>query len=134
MLFATLDMFAEQFVVGWYGLTAVEAMSCGLPVLAYLRSDLRALYDRTSFSASCPIVCATPESLVEQLDELFHDAQRRRSLGIAGRDYVQRYHSTDALAGFFTELMERLARPKDHRTAVRWTNTHIAPRERSRSA
>ncbi len=107
-IFASLDIFAEQFIVGWYGLTAVEAMSCGLPVLAYLREDLKSFYDARSFSAECPIVNTTTIDLADQLRALAADEPRRRELGRSGREYVERYHSAVALQTFVALLLREV--------------------------
>ena len=95
---AGADIVADQFVIGWYGLQAVEAMSLGKPVLAYLRADLQALYSEHSYATECPIVPTPPGSIESVLESLVVDVERRRELGVRGRRFVERYHSV-AYAG-----------------------------------
>lgn len=92
-----IDVFAEQFIIGWYGLSAVEAMSCGVPVMAYLRPDLKALYDNTAGTVKCPVVNCAPGDLVVELRRLITDPDLRRDLGVRGRTYAIESHSTAAL-------------------------------------
>ena len=66
-LVAGADVVAEQFVSGWYGPLAVEAMSMEKPVLSYLRDDLRELYVLFSFAEDCPVVSAAPEEIESEL-------------------------------------------------------------------
>jgi hypothetical protein len=87
------DIVLDQFVGGWYGMLAVEAMATGKPVLAYLRPDL--LHCQCS---EVPIVNTTPEALRDTLCDLIHDGERRRALGQAGRAFVERRHECGSVA------------------------------------
>jgi hypothetical protein len=59
----------------------------------------------------CPIVDADPDTLADKLRELVLDPARRRELGRRGPEYVQRYHSLEAvgatLDGIHRELWAR---------------------------
>ena len=88
-LIAEADVIAEQFVSGWYGTLAVEAMSMQKPVLSYLRDDLRELYVLFSFAEDCPVVSAAPEEVEGELRGLATDPARRAELGKRGREYVR---------------------------------------------
>lgn len=94
---AAADIVADQFIVGWYALFAIEAMAMGKPVLCYLRPDLLELYTLFSFAAECPLVNTPALEIKERLRELIHDAARRRELGAAGRRYVENHHSLGAV-------------------------------------
>ncbi len=84
---------AEQFIGGFHGYTALEAMAMGKPVVAYIRdpADLIAPGD-------CPIVSADPDSLYDVLTSLLRDPEKLHDLGRRGRDYVRRYYSVEAFA------------------------------------
>jgi Glycosyl transferases group 1 len=107
-LIAESDVVAEQFVSGWYGPLAVEAMSMEKPVLSYLRDDLRELYVLFSFAEGCPVVSAAPEEVEDKLRELASDRERREDLGRRGREYVRDHHSLEAAAATLDEMFKTL--------------------------
>jgi hypothetical protein len=93
---AECDIVADQFLAG-YAMFAIEGMAMGKPVLANLDSipdELR----RTAVMGDCPIVDTDPERLRDDLRSLVVDEARRDELGRAGREFVTRYHSYDAVA------------------------------------
>lgn len=105
---AEADIVADQFVIGWYALFAIEGMSMEKPVLAFLRPDLHELFSLHSFAAECPIVDTPPGAIKERLRELVLDSARRRELGVRGRDYVTRHHSLEAVGAWLAELYRGL--------------------------
>jgi glycosyltransferase involved in cell wall biosynthesis len=115
---AEADIVADQFIVGWYALFAIEAMAMGKPVLCYLRPDLVELYTLYSFAAECPLVNTPALEIKERLRELVHDADRRRALGASGRRYVEDHHSLEAvgamLDGIYRELWDPLPTTSEH--------------------
>ena len=102
------DIVAEQFILG-YGLTAIEGMSLGKPVLSNL-SDPR-YYDRfrsaTRFG-ECPIVSTTEADLTDTLRRLARDPELRRRIGAASRRYALQEHSYDAMARLWTAVYDRV--------------------------
>jgi hypothetical protein len=104
------DVVAEQFVTGWYGQLAVEAMSMEKPVLSYLRPDLRELYTLFSYAGDCPIVGTAPGEVKEKLRVLAADADSRAELGRRGRQYVREHHSLAAYAAMLDEIFKTLSR------------------------
>lgn len=64
-LMAGADMFLDQFVLGDFGVAALEAMALGKPVVCYIKPSLAAEYP-----ADLPIVKATRETLTETLRQL----------------------------------------------------------------
>jgi glycosyltransferase involved in cell wall biosynthesis len=98
---AEADIVADQFIVGWYALFAIEAMATAKPVLCYLRPDLVELYTLYSFAGECPLVNTPALEIKERLRELIHDPARRRELGLAGRRYVEDHHSLEAVGEMF---------------------------------
>lgn len=101
---AEADIVADQFIVGWYALFAIEAMAMAKPVLCYLRPDLLELYTLYSFAGECPLVDTPALDIKERLRELIHDASRRRELGLAGRRYVEDHHSFEAVGATLDEI------------------------------
>ncbi len=94
------DIVADQFLIGWHGYTALEAMACGKVVLCYIRDPSMLLGPQ-----ECPIVSANPDNLQRVLADLsVLDPSRLREMGLAGRRYVERYYSPDAVAVRLAQL------------------------------
>jgi hypothetical protein len=89
------DIVAEQFI-GGYAMSAIEGMSAGKPVLSHLSwqgEDIRTIMRLEE----CPIVDTSADQIKEKLRLLAEDPQLRHRLGEAGRQYVLKYHSYDAV-------------------------------------
>jgi glycosyltransferase involved in cell wall biosynthesis len=111
---AEVDVFADQFILTGYGLAAVEAMSCGLPVMCNLEDEyVMRIFRLYSFFGECPIVSAPPELLVNRLRLLVTRPDLRRELGEAGRRYVERYHSEATAQFLFGSIYRKLLDGED---------------------
>lgn len=88
------DVVADQFLIGAYALLAIEAMSLGKPVVCYLNPRFEEVHPEWR---DCPIVSATPDTLVRELRRLVLDPDLRRELGARGPAYVDRYHSLESV-------------------------------------
>lgn len=90
----TVDILAEQFVLQFYGLSGIEGLAAGLPVIANLSmDDYLQVLRRFSYLNECPIVAASVEMLTDVLRRLVTDPALRANLGRAGRQYAEKYHS-----------------------------------------
>lgn len=108
------DILAEQFVATGYAFNGIEGMASGLPVLANLHAEFYTrLFRRYSFLDECPILSTTPESLVDNLRLLVTDPQLRRTLGLAGRAYAEKYHSYAAAQYLFGAIYRKLFGKED---------------------
>ena len=96
------DIVADQFLIGWHGNFAVEAMALGKPVIAYIRKP----EDYLPKGIECPIVSANPDSLKHSLIMLIENPQLRYDLGVRGRRYVEQVFSLEQVG----ERMDRLYR------------------------
>jgi glycosyltransferase involved in cell wall biosynthesis len=112
---ARADIVGEQFI-GGYGLTAVEAMSIGRPVISNL-SWLGPEFWEGTCLRECPIVNASTDTLESALRRLAGDASLRDDLGEAGRQYVLKYHSTEAVGRIWAAILRHL-----------WLREPIAPK------
>src|SRR5437763_1275655 len=82
------DIMAEQLIATGYGLSAIEGMATGLPVLANLEHEAYTrIYRRYAFLNECPIVSTSPETIKRNLKVLVTSPELRRQLGQAGRQY-----------------------------------------------
>ncbi len=102
------DVIAEQFILG-YGLTAIEGMSLGKPVISNLTDEryYAVFRERTRFD-QCPIVSSTAEALKETIRRLVVDPSLRSHVGAAGREYVLREHSYLAMARLWEAIYQRV--------------------------
>ena len=83
------DIFLDQFIIGEYGLAAVEAMAMGKPVVSYIRPEIQNL-----MPDDFPIVNTALNNLSETIKNLIDDAQLRNILGHKSREYVESYHDS----------------------------------------
>lgn len=98
-LFDKADLVADQFIGGAYGYTALEAMAMGKPVISFVRGP-----ELVEASAECPLINATPDTLEETLRWCLANRSALSAIGAAGRRYVERWHSVEAVAARFGQL------------------------------
>lgn len=105
-LLQSCDIVAEQFIHG-YALAAMEAMALGKPVLSNLSDPYYYEVHRLHTGLDeCPIVSTTVEELPAHLRRLALEPELRAELGLAGRQYVLRHHSYEAV-GRMWEMVYR---------------------------
>lgn len=103
------DILAEQFIITGYALSALEGMATGLPVLSNLENEeYTRVFRRYSYLNECPILSTTPETLKENLRILVTHPDLRKELGLAGRKYVEKYHSYSTAKYLFGNIYEKL--------------------------
>ena len=98
-LYVDADVVADQFIIGAFGIFALEGMALGKPVLTYLDEPhlQRPVY-------SHPLVNTTPENMLAVLAVLHAVPELRRRIGNASRASVVCYQSFDALAQVWTRV------------------------------
>lgn len=102
-----VDILVDQVICTGHGLNALEGMASGLPVVSNLEDAAYILpFRRWTYFAECPLVSAAPETLVEVLARLVTHPEWRHEIGIAGREYVEKYHGLDAAAYLYGEVIE----------------------------
>jgi hypothetical protein len=106
-LYKQADIAADQFLIGWHGNFAVEAMALGKPVIAYLRKPEAYLPRGTD----CPIVSANPDTLKSALVRLIENPTLRVELGIRGRRYVEQVFSLEQVGARMDRLYRGLWNP-----------------------
>jgi glycosyltransferase involved in cell wall biosynthesis len=92
-LFGTSHLIADQFIAGFHGYTALEAMALARPVLCFLRND-----DMMIDPATCPIINVRPEEVYDALKKCLEGEVDLERLGKQGRVYIDRYYSVEAVA------------------------------------
>jgi glycosyltransferase involved in cell wall biosynthesis len=87
------DVLIEQFVLGYYGASALEAMASGLPVIMRLE---RAQYDALIPAGAPPVLEAeSAADVAAHLSSLYREPDRRKALGTGMRDWFMATHSSE---------------------------------------
>ena len=102
------DIVASAFVMGCYELFAIEGMSMGKPVLNYCRPALRLICSAHSHDSECPILDTPVSRLKENIRRLADNPDLRERLGQAGRLYVEKYHSYEAVGQLFDKVIRKV--------------------------
>jgi hypothetical protein len=109
-----VDILVEQIIVTGHGLNGLEGMASGLPTLSNLEDTGYVLpMRRWSHFDECPLISATPETLVDVLRQLVKNPELRQTLGKASRAYVEKYHGLDSTQFLFTNVIDYLYGRKD---------------------
>ena len=93
-IYEEADIIADQFIIGFHGYFALEGMALGKPVLCYIREE-EYLID----PEECPIINCPAHSIETVLISLLKNPSSLHTLGRAGREYVEKYHSIEAFTG-----------------------------------
>jgi glycosyltransferase involved in cell wall biosynthesis len=96
------DIFVDQLTNegGWgYGMSAVEALAMGMPVVTNIPEKMAARL------VEPPFVQATPDSLTQVLSSLIRNKEQREEVGRRGRQWVAEWHDIkrvgDVLYGYY---------------------------------
>lgn len=103
---AKADVVADQLVIGWYAMFALEGMAMGKPVICYLRSDLKNLYTADGLIEvdELPFVEASLFSVKEVIRDLVIHRENLVAIGKRSRDYVVKHHSLEAIGKTFDQI------------------------------
>ncbi len=105
-IMASVDIVADQLIIGWYAMFALEAMAMEKPVLCYLRGDLKQLYMVAGLIApdEIPIINCTPLTVKEVIRDLATNRGKLPEIGRRSREYVIKHHSTQAVGQVFDAI------------------------------
>jgi len=109
------DVSFDQFVLGYYGSAGMEAMACGLPVIARNESDQ---YDALCETGGPPILNASmPAEVAKHLSRLHADSQRRMEVADASRKWFVANHGSERWLPEITAVLAAtaLGRPANMR-------------------
>jgi glycosyltransferase involved in cell wall biosynthesis len=100
------DIILDQFVLGSWGTSTPEAMSCGKPVLMFYKKD----YIIRAFGEEPPILNSfTEEEIYSNLLKLTKNRDFRYSLGMKSREWIIKTHSSRVVAQRHLEILEQAA-------------------------
>jgi glycosyltransferase involved in cell wall biosynthesis len=102
----TVDIVADQLVIGWYAMFAIEAMAMGKPVLCYLRPDLVDLYVGAGLvqPGEIPIINCSPLTVKETIRGLAMHPDELLALGPRSREFVENHHSLESIGAVFDRI------------------------------
>lgn len=96
-VYASADVVLEQFRLGIYSTTAIEAMASGRLVVGHISPGVRDAA-RQHAGMALPIVEATVDTLADVLRDIAEDPDRYAGVAGRGPAYVEAVHSTAAVA------------------------------------
>jgi glycosyltransferase involved in cell wall biosynthesis len=105
-----VDLVADQFVIGWYAMFAIEAMAMKKPVLCYLREDLIDLYTKAGLLVpdEIPLVNTSLVQIEDRVKWAYSHREELASLGEKGREFVKKHHSTETIGRVFAEILKSI--------------------------
>ena len=87
------DCFIDQFVLGYFGAASLEAMACGLPVIARIE---REQYNALCETGAPPIMNAkTSQDIFNHLSCLFENTNKRKELSRKHREWFLANHGSE---------------------------------------
>ena len=107
---SAVDIVADQLIIGWYAMFAIEAMAMGKPVLCYIREDLEKLYIAAGLiqDNELPLVKCDTINVKEKLKELIKNKELIRIIGCKSRKYVVKYHSLSVIGLVFSSINQKI--------------------------
>jgi glycosyltransferase involved in cell wall biosynthesis len=111
-LFAAADVFASASLMETYGLTLVEAMACGTPVVAFRVGGI----PEAAPDGQVSILCPTQDraALIEAIVMLRNSVSLREELGKAGVNLTASRNSTGRFAVKFAQLYRECVSSHEH--------------------
>ncbi len=97
------DIVLDQFVLGSWGTSTPEAMSCGKPVLMFYKKE----YILRAFGEEPPILNSfSEEDIFSNLMKLAKDVDFRKEVGRKSRDWIIKTHSPNVVAKKHLEILQ----------------------------
>lgn len=101
-----MDVIADQFGVGNFGLIALEAMSLGKPVISYLPEEVSNLSYPTPDEPPPVLNASNPEEIAEQLHQM-QNTKKLFQCSMASRQWIVKYHDPNVLARWYWSHIEK---------------------------
>jgi len=96
------DLVVEQLRYGTYGLTALEAMALGKPVVSFIRKDLIKYYP------NLPLIIADPSDIEAKIEWAINNPSKLKAIGEKSRKYVVQNHDSLKVIGKILSLYKSL--------------------------
>ncbi|MEI8109567.1 MAG: glycosyltransferase [Chitinophagia bacterium] len=101
------DIFIDQIIIGSFASAALEAMSFGKPVLAFISPSV---YDM-GLDKNCPVINVNPDTLEQKLRELIENPQLRHDVGRNSRIYVEKVNDSVIVSKKLLEIYKYYINP-----------------------
>ncbi|MFX1491045.1 MAG: glycosyltransferase [Promethearchaeota archaeon] len=88
------DFVADQFLIGYYGMAAVEAMSCGTPVMMWIKEQS---YHRRGWESPPVLNVQNEEDIIATLIDILSGKIDLNVYGRSAYAWVQRVHGEDTV-------------------------------------
>jgi len=109
-IYQSADLIIDQVLAGWYGGLAVEAMAMGKPVACYMREeDFHFL--PAAMRTELPLLRIAPDTLLADLERIFHQRASWPEWGQRARAYVLRWHHPAAIAQAMVNAYQQRGSP-----------------------
>jgi glycosyltransferase involved in cell wall biosynthesis len=103
-LYSLSDVVFNDVGSGWFGSLTLEAMSCSRPVINYVNeSVMRKMYGEHPMISSI-----LPEDISDCLENLVLYEERRKQLGRLSRNWVEQFHSEQAIVNQFKNVVSQI--------------------------
>jgi glycosyltransferase involved in cell wall biosynthesis len=102
--------FADQLIIGWYAMFAIEGMAMGKPVLCYLKDEFKNLYIDVGLVGrdEIPIVNCNKNNVKEKIRELACDRKKTQAIEERSRAFVEKHHSLEAVGKVFDRINRQI--------------------------
>ncbi|MGW9167715.1 glycosyltransferase [Agromyces sp. NPDC055658] len=104
--YSDADIVLDQFTLGIYATTSIEAMAAGRLVIAHLHDQVRDHIQQVS-GREVPVVEATPDTLEEVLRDVAERPEAYRPIANAGPAFVEAVHNGELSARVLAPFLGR---------------------------
>ena len=101
-----MDIVADQFGEGIYGLIALEAMSLGKPVLTFFSKEAAKITFSEDEDLPPFLNCSTPEEIASHLTKM-QVMENRLKKSIESRKWIEKYHDPIILIKWYWKNIEK---------------------------
>tara|TARA_X000000950_G_scaffold28547_1_gene30699 strand:+ start:2509 stop:3720 length:1212 start_codon:yes stop_codon:yes gene_type:complete len=105
------DVIADQLVIGWYAMFALEAMCMQKPVICYLRQDLIDLYissGNLESESEIPIINSNIREIKATLQGILSHEIDINAAARKGSAFVEKYHSLNTIGQCFHDINQQI--------------------------
>ncbi|TND06506.1 MAG: DedA family protein [Bacteroidetes bacterium] len=102
----TVDVVADQIIMGWYAMFALEAMSMGKPVICSVLPAYEELFIEEGLlePGELPLIRCTHLTVKETIRDLYNRRAELPEIGRRSREYVQKHHSLEYVGSVFDKI------------------------------
>ena len=94
---------------GWFGISSLESLSQGKPVIAGLDDlNIKCIKEFTGADSIPWIIARSPETLYREIGLLIEDSDKRYSLGMASRRFMEKFWSEKDVLNILLSIYNKL--------------------------